>query len=228
MDQAIREYSRLASGKDRAQAAEAAKRLFEIYLNGQGRQKKDLVLAQDWYLRAKRLGARLPDLPAGGLNAPVAQSTSGGNPAALGTAVVPAPVPATAALAPPPAPVPAPTPPPPAAAPVAQPAAPSPAVVALAPPPPAPAPAPPAAPKGKSTDELYAEAQAKEGTSLFQAKIAYTEAARRGHGPSQKRLSEILRREGNVTEATRWQAEAFKNKVPGVEEPRRPQDFGGG
>ena len=91
----------------------------------------------------------------------------------------------------------------------------------VAAPPPAPVPAPTPAPVAKATPaELFERGQRLEGTSQRQAEAAYRDAAQQGHGPSQKRMWELLSKSGRESEAVRYQKEAWEQKVPGVPEPK--------
>ena len=222
IDKAIRQFEQVASGKDKAQAAAAAKRLFEIYATGKGKVARDPNQALNWYQRAKKLGAPLPALPDSLTNTPATAPATTAAPT-VAPVVAPTPTPAPV-VTPVPVPVPAPLPTPAlTAAPVV---VPTPAPVATPTPTPVAAPAPTPAAKQKATDELFTEAAALEGSSMRRAKALYAEAGNRGHGPSQKRLWEIFTREGS-TEATTWQRRAFDSKVPGVPEPKKALSLSG-
>jgi hypothetical protein len=87
----------------------------------------------------------------------------------------------------------------------------------------APAPAPVVA---KTPAELYQDAQVLEGSNRRRALAIYEDAAAKGHGPSQKRLWELLRdTPGQELRATRYQNDAWKQGVPGVPEPKKPVTF---
>ena len=146
--------------------------------------------------------------------------------APVGHAPAPAPTPAPVpAPVPTPAPAPAPTPAP-APAPVPAPApTPTPAPAPAPTPAPVPVPVPPPAPPATATktpSEFFAQGQSLEGSSLNRAKIAYREAAKQGHGPSQKRLWQLLKDSpGDEAEASRNQRDAFNQREPQVPEPKK-------
>lgn len=69
----------------------------------------------------------------------------------------------------------------------------------------------------------YSKAQSLEVTNLRLALGAYKEAAQLGHGPSQKRLWELLKdTPGSESVASVYQIAAWNQKVPGVPEPKAP------
>ena len=81
--------------------------------------------------------------------------------------------------------------------------------------------APSAGPSSETDDERFKRAASLENVSPRLSIATYEKAANNGHGPSQKRLWEILTRDGRLPEAAVWQRKAFANKVPGVPEPAK-------
>ena len=202
MDAAVKLYEQIAASSDKQQAAGAAKRLFELYTSGKGRIARDPAKALVWYQRAKQLGVPLPTLPEAGDKGTVSSP--------LPPTQTPAPVPPQSLPVPTPAPIPTPAPE----------KAPVPVPVPAPTPTPQPTAAAPTAPKSKTNDELFTEAAALEKTSMRRAIATYEIAANKGHGPSQKRLWQILPGEGRPQDAAMWQRKAFENKVEGVQEPK--------
>ena len=216
---AIAAYEKVANGAEKKDAAEAARRLWELNRDGGKGVTNNPEQAQRWYDRARKMGLKLPAWT---------PERPGQPPAPAPTTIIPTPPVAAPAATPQAAPAPAPAP-----APIPVPA-PAPAPIAPAPlreppppvPPPAPVPAPAPAPAPKATPaELFERGQRLEGTSLRQAESAYKEAADQGHGPSQKRLWELLLKSGRDREAVGWQRKAWEQRVPGVPEPIAPIRF---
>lgn len=205
---AMAAYEKIANGADKKAAADAARRLWELNRDGDKKMASNPEQAQRWYDRARKMGVKLPVWTA---------ERPGQTPAP--TPSTPSPTPPVPA---PPAPIPITAPPPPAAP------APLPAPVP-APPPPTLSATPPATPPAASAAapvvkaspaELYERGQKLESTSPRQAEAAYREAAQQGHGPSQKRMWELLSKTGRESEAVRYQRDAWEQKVPGVPEPK--------
>ena len=214
---AIAAYEKVANGAEKKEAAEAVRRLWELNRDGGKGVASNPEQAQRWYDRARKMGLKLPawtpERP-GQPPAPAPAATTP-TPAAAAPAATPqaAPPPVPALV---PAPAPAPAPAPVAPAPLREPP----------PPAPLPAPAPAPAPAAKATTaELFERGQRLEGTSVRQAESAYKEAADQGHGPSQKRMWELLLKSGRDREAVGWQRKAWDQRVPGVPEPIAPIRF---
>ncbi len=72
----------------------------------------------------------------------------------------------------------------------------------------------------------YLRGQSLEATNRRLALAAYRQAAEQGHGPSQRRLWQLLKdTPGNESVATVYQKEAWKQGVPGVPKPLSPVRF---
>ena len=206
---AIALYEKIGSGADKKAAADAARRLWELYRDGGKGVAINPAQAQRWYERARKLGVKMPTWAPERPGQTTAQTPP---PPAPAPAAVPAPVPSPVVAPPPPitpAPVPVPSPVPPTPAPERE--APR--------SPPEPTPAPAVAVK-LTPSELYERGRSFEGTSPRRAEADFKEAAQQGHGPSQKRMWELLSKAGRDSEAARYQKEAWDQKVPGVPEPK--------
>ena len=213
---AIALYEKIGNGADKKAAADAARRLWELYRDGGKGVASNPEQAQRWYERARKLGVKMPTWAPERPGQTPAQTPPTPAPA---PAAVPAPVPSPV-VAPPPPVVPAPAP-----VPVPSPVPPTPAPEREAPrSPPAPTPAPAVAVK-LTPSELYERGRSLEGTSLRRAEADFKEAAQQGHGPSQKRMWELLSKSGRDSEAARYQKEAWDQRVPGVPEPKGAMRF---
>ena len=194
---AIKLYEKIAAGKDKTQAGQAAKRLFDIYATGMGKVARDAKKSLDWCQKARRLGVSLPAVlctePPNTITAPPPPPTPTPTPTTTTTTTTPTPTPTTTTAK--------------------KPTTISTTITTV--------PTPVAPPKSlpKPNDALFSEAAVLEGTSLRRAKAAYTEAADRGHCASKKRLWEIYTRDGEVTEARIWHRRAYECGAPGVPEP---------
>lgn len=68
--------------------------------------------------------------------------------------------------------------------------------------------------------ELYERGKKLEARSPRLAEAAFRDAAQQGHGPSQKRMWQLLSGSGRGADAGRYQQDAWDQKVPGIPKPK--------